>query len=73
MLTVTVAGSLIGLLLPFAAKRIGADPATLSSPLITSVMDLLGVLVYFGFAYALLGNALGQIACFRRKKLRYRA
>jgi magnesium transporter len=55
MLTVTVVGSLFGLLLPFAAKRIGADPATLSSPLITSVMDLVGVIIYFAFAYTFLG------------------
>ena len=58
MLSVTVAGSLIGLLLPFAAKKIGADPATLSSPLITSVMDLSGVLIYFAFAYFFLGATL---------------
>lgn len=54
MITVTVLGSLIGILLPFLAKRLGADPAVLSAPVITSVMDLLGVVVYFGFAYAFL-------------------
>ncbi|WP_079214054.1 magnesium transporter [Ventosimonas gracilis] len=53
-----ILGGLIGALLPFAAKRIGADPATLSAPLVTSIMDLLGVLVYFGLAYALLGRHL---------------
>ncbi|APF36191.1 magnesium transporter [Chelatococcus daeguensis] len=54
----TVLGGLIGALLPFAARRIGTDPATLSSPLITSVMDLLGVLIYFSLAYAFLGHLL---------------
>lgn len=58
MLAVTVAGSLIGLLLPFAARRIGTDPATISSPMITSIMDLLGVLIYFAFAYFFLGDLL---------------
>jgi len=53
-----ILGGLIGALLPFAAKRIGADPATLSAPLITSIMDLLGVLVYFGLAYAFMGHLL---------------
>ena len=38
------------------ARRIGTDPATLSSPLITSIMDLLGVFIYFGFAWLLLGE-----------------
>ncbi|MGE6334501.1 magnesium transporter [Stenotrophomonas sp. NPDC077659] len=58
MLVCTVAGGIIGALLPFAARRIGTDPATLSSPLITSVMDLLGVFIYFGFAWLLLGDLL---------------
>lgn len=58
MLVCTVAGGIIGALLPFAARRIGTDPATLSSPLITSVMDLLGVFIYFGFAWLFLGDLL---------------
>lgn len=53
-----VLGGLIGALLPFAARRIGADPATLSAPLITSIMDLLGVVVFFGLAYAFMGHLL---------------
>ena len=56
MFVCTAAGGVIGLLLPFLARRLGTDPATLSSPLITSVMDLLGVFIYFGFAYLFLGN-----------------
>ncbi|MCX8146047.1 MAG: magnesium transporter [Azovibrio sp.] len=58
MLACTALGGIIGALLPFLARRIGTDPATLSSPLITSVMDLIGVFVYFGFAYAFLGDLL---------------
>ncbi|WP_318768726.1 magnesium transporter [Thermus sp.] len=58
MLTTTALGSLVGIFLPFLAKRLGADPATLSAPVITSVMDLLGVMVYFGYAYAFLGDLL---------------
>lgn len=58
MLTCTAMGGIIGALLPFAARRIGTDPATLSSPLITSIMDLLGVLIYFGFAYFFLSDLL---------------
>ena len=45
MLVCTVLGGIIGVLLPFAARRMGTDPATLSSPLITSVMDLVGVFI----------------------------
>ncbi|MVW73105.1 magnesium transporter [Bordetella sp. 15P40C-2] len=58
MFTCTAVGGVIGALLPFIARRIGTDPATLSSPLITSIMDLLGMFIYFGFAYALLGDLL---------------
>ena len=60
MLVCTVLGGIIGVLLPFVARRIGTDPATLSSPLITSIMDLVGVLIYFAFAYAFLGDLLQQ-------------
>lgn len=58
MATCTILGGLIGALLPFAARRIGTDPATLSSPMITSIMDLIGVVIYFGIAYAFLGHLL---------------
>jgi len=57
-----VLGGIIGALLPFLARRIGTDPATLSATLITSVMDLLGVFIYFAFAYALLGHLLVEAA-----------
>ncbi len=62
MLVCTVLGGLIGVLLPFMARRVGAGPATLSSPLITSIMDLVGVFVYFALAYAFLGDLLHQTA-----------
>ncbi len=61
MFVCTAAGSLIGILLPFFARRIGTDPATLSSPLITSIMDLVGVFIYFGFAYLFLSDLLHAV------------
>lgn len=60
MMVCTILGGVIGALLPFIARRIGTDPATLSSPLITSIMDLLGVFIYFGFAWLFLGDLLTQ-------------
>lgn len=59
MLLCTALGGVVGALLPFMARRLGTDPATLSSPLITSVMDLAGVFVYFSLAYFFLGHMLG--------------
>jgi magnesium transporter len=58
MLACTIAGSLFGVTIPFLARRLNIDPATLSAPLITSVMDLLGVFIYFGIAYAFLADML---------------
>lgn len=54
MTFVVVWGSLIGMLLPFVLTRIGRDPATASAPLITSLADISGVLIYFSVASALL-------------------
>jgi magnesium transporter len=43
-------GSLIGMSLPFLLTRFGLDPATASAPLITSLADISGVLIYFSIA-----------------------
>ncbi|MBP6231450.1 MAG: magnesium transporter [Paludibacteraceae bacterium] len=53
-LTVMV-GSLIGLMLPFVFTRFKIDPASASAPLITSVADISGVLIYFTVAKWILG------------------
>ncbi|MBO9306976.1 magnesium transporter [Thermomicrobium sp.] len=58
MLTVTALGGLIGSALPFLARRLGFDPATLSGPVITSIMDILGLLVYFSYATIFLRDLL---------------
>ena len=52
-LTVLVA-KLVGCSLPMAAKKIGFDPAVMASPFITTIVDALSLLVYFGIARALL-------------------
>lgn len=43
-------GSLIGLLLPFIFTKLKVDPATASAPLVTSLSDICGVLIYFSIA-----------------------
>jgi magnesium transporter len=58
MLTVTVLGGLIGSALPFIARRLGFDPATLSGPVITSAMDILGLAIYFSYAAIFLRDLL---------------
>jgi magnesium transporter len=56
MTIVVVWGSMIGMLLPFVLTRVGRDPATASAPLITSLADISGVLIYFSIAAWYLGR-----------------
>ena len=51
--TVLIA-KMVGCTLPLAAKKIGFDPAVMASPFITTIVDALSLLVYFGIASALL-------------------
>ena len=51
--TVFVA-KLVGCTLPLTAKKLGFDPAVMASPFITTIVDALSLLVYFGIAKALL-------------------
>lgn len=55
MTLVVVVGSLIGMSLPFVLSRFNMDPATASGPLITSLADIAGVLIYFSIATWYLG------------------
>ena len=54
MVVVVIVGSLIGLSLPFLLGRLNLDPATASAPLVTSLADISGVLIYFSLATWLL-------------------
>lgn len=55
MAIIVVIGSLIGMSLPFIFNKLKLDPATASGPLITSIADIVGVLIYFGIAAWYLG------------------
>jgi magnesium transporter len=54
MLAVVIMGAMLGMLLPFVLQRLNMDPATASTPLITSVADVVGILIYFSIASAIL-------------------
>lgn len=45
---------MVGCAFPILAKKLKLDPAVISSPFITTVMDALSLLVYFGLATAIL-------------------
>ena len=50
MMCVVMIGSVIGMSLPFVLSKVGFDPATASAPLITSISDASGVLIYLFIA-----------------------
>lgn len=52
-IAMTVSG-FMGTFIPLAFKKIGIDPAVASGPLITTVNDLVAVVIYYGLAWALL-------------------
>lgn len=63
VLGVTVAASLVGVvlwgticgaMLPFALRRFGFDPASASTPLVATIVDVTGLFIYFSLASAIL-------------------
>lgn len=50
MMCVVLIGCVIGMSLPFVLNKMGFDPASASAPLITSVCDASGVLIYLFIA-----------------------
>jgi magnesium transporter len=54
MMAIVMLGCLIGMSLPFILNRMGLDPASASAPLVTSICDASGVLVYLFIASQLL-------------------
>jgi len=67
LVAVTVAGSLVGVvlwgtlagsMLPFALKRAGVDPATSSAPFVATLVDVTGLIIYFSVASVLLKGTL---------------
>lgn len=47
-------GTLSGSMLPFILKKLGADPATSSTPLVTTMVDVTGLIIYFTIAIVIL-------------------
>jgi magnesium transporter len=54
MVCIVIVANMIGTILPFVLTRIGLDPAVASAPLITSIADATGLLIYFSIATAIL-------------------
>ena len=54
IISIVVLAKAIGSLLPIVAEKFGADPAIMASPLITTIVDSLGLIVYFNIAQMIL-------------------
>jgi magnesium transporter len=55
MLAICLWSTAVGALIPLVAQRVGLDPAVLSAPLITTMVDATGLVIYFLIAKTVLG------------------
>jgi magnesium transporter len=51
---VAMAGALLGGIIPIFVRRLGYDPAVVSSPAVASLLDVTGIVIYFTIASALM-------------------
>lgn len=58
LLGVILWGTVTGAMLPFALRKLGLDPATASAPLVATVVDVTGLIIYFSVASSLLAGTL---------------
>ena len=56
ILAIVIMSKAIGSLLPIVAEKLGADPAIMAAPLITTIVDSLGLIVYFKIAQTILSG-----------------
>lgn len=58
LLGVVLWGSVVGSMLPFMLRKVGADPATASAPLVATLVDVTGLVIYFSLASFILHGML---------------
>ncbi len=51
-------GSVVGSMLPFILRRLGADPASSSAPFVSTLVDVTGLIIYFTVATLILTGVL---------------
>jgi magnesium transporter len=55
---VVIWGTLTGSMLPFVLRWMGFDPATSSAPFVATLVDVIGLIIYFSVAMAVLHGTL---------------
>ena len=58
LIGVVLWGTLVGALLPFGLRRLGFDPATSSAPLVATLVDVTGLVIYFTVSLVILRGTL---------------
>ena len=58
LIVIVTFGSCIGSMLPFLLQRVGFDPASASAPLVATLVDVLGLVIYFSVAALILTGTL---------------
>ncbi len=51
-------GTIVGSMLPFVLRRLGFDPASASAPFVATLVDVTGLVIYFGVAGLILHGTL---------------
>lgn len=68
LVTICILATAVGSLIPILARRVGVDPAVVSAPLISTVVDATGLVVYFLTAQLVLGIGGGRAPRARRHR-----
>ncbi len=58
LVCVVTVGTLLGAALPLVLKRLGLDPATASTPMVATLVDVTGLVIYFSAAAVILRGTL---------------
>jgi magnesium transporter len=58
VLGVVMWGTLAGAMLPFLLRRVGLDPASASAPMVATIVDVTGLVIYFSVASLVLSGTL---------------
>ncbi len=56
LMVIVLWGTLCGSMLPLVLEKLGADPATSSSPFVATLVDITGLFLYFSISYAFLSQ-----------------
>jgi magnesium transporter len=61
LIGVVTLGSVVGAMLPFVLRKLKLDPATASAPFVATLVDVTGLLIYFGTAWVFLHNLMSKL------------